>query len=389
VRIAQSTKSKTTLGVLAGVVAAAVAATGVGYASMSKTVTLSLDGRTQKVHTFGDSVRDVLAAKHVRVGAHDAVAPSLGSSVQEGQTIAVRYGRPFDVKVDGRSTRYWVTAENVDAALDQIGLRIGGADLSTSRGTAISRSGMRLAVVTPKTLTVKVAAGKPHRATVTALRVDGALKQLGVAVDGNDKVRPSLTSAVHDGDRITFTRVAVHTKRVNRSVGYATVNKADSGMYRNQTRTGRAGRAGLRRVTYKVTYRNGHPTSRVVVRSVVVRKPVAQVVRYGTKQRPAPKPQPATSSSSSSSSSSTPAPNYAGGSSVWDAIAACESGGNWATNTGNGYYGGLQFDLGTWHAYGGSGRPDQNSRATQIAVAERVRAARGGYGAWPVCGSRR
>jgi uncharacterized protein YabE (DUF348 family) len=386
VRIAQSTKSKTALAVVAGVAAAAVAATGVGYASMSKTVTLSLDGRTQKVRTFGDSVSDVLAAKHIRVGAHDAVAPSLGSSVQEGQTIAVRYGRPFDVKVDGRSTRYWVTAKNVDAALDQIGLRIGGADLSTSRGAAISRSGMRLAVVTPKTLTVKVAAGKPHRATVTALRVDGALKQLGVAVDGNDKVRPGLTSAVHDGDRITFTRVAVHTKRVNRSVGYATVKKADSGMYRNQTRTGRAGRDGLRKVTYKVTYRNGHPSSRAVVRSVVVRKPVAQVVRYGTKQRPAPKPQPA---ASSSSSGSTPAPNYAGGSSVWDAIAACESGGNWATNTGNGYYGGLQFDLSTWHAYGGSGRPDQNSRAAQIAVAERVAAARGGYGAWPVCGSRR
>jgi uncharacterized protein YabE (DUF348 family) len=386
VRIAQSTKSKTALALVAGVVAAAVAATGVGYASMSKTVTLSLDGRTQQVHTFGDSVRDVLADQHIRVGKHDAVAPSLSSSLEEGQTIAVRYGRPLDVKVDGRSNRYWVTAKDVDSALDQIGLRIGGADLSTSRGTAISRSGMRLAVVTPKTLTVKIAAGKPHRATVTALRVGDALTQLGVAVDGNDTVRPALTSVVRDGDRITFTKVAVHTKRVRRAVGYATVKKADSGMYRNQTRTARAGRDGVRKVTYRVTYRNGHPSSRTVTSSVVVRRPVTAVVRYGTKQRPAPTPRPA---SSSSSSPSTPSPNYAGGSSVWDAIAACESGGNWATNTGNGYYGGLQFDLSTWHAYGGSGRPDQNSRAAQIAVAERVAAARGGYGAWPVCGSRR
>ena len=61
---------------------------------------------------------------------------------------------------------------------------------------------------------------------------------------------------------------------------------------------------------------------------------------------------------------------------VWDAIAACESGGNWAANTGNGYYGGLQFNLGTWQAYGGTGRPDQNSREQQIAVAERVRCRR-------------
>jgi uncharacterized protein YabE (DUF348 family) len=382
VRIAQSTKTKTALAVLAGVVALAVAATGIGYASLSKTVTLSVDGRTQQVHTFGDSVRDVLAAKDIRVGDHDAVAPSLGSPVEDGQTVAVRYGRPLDVKVDGRSNRYWVTATDIDSALDQIGLRVAGADLSASRGTAISRSGMRLAVVTPKTLTLKVAAAKPHRATVTALRVGEALKELGVKVDRNDTVRPGLSSAVRDGDHITFTRVTVHTKRVKRSVGFTTVKKADSGMYRDQTRTARAGHDGLRKVTYRVTYRNGHPRSREVSRSVMVRKPVAQVVRYGTKQRPAPKPQP-------SSSSSTPSTNYAGGSSVWDAIAACESGGNWAANTGNGYYGGLQFNLGTWQAYGGSGRPDQNSREAQIAVAERVAAASGGYGAWPVCGSRR
>ena len=72
----------------------------------------------------------------------------------------------------------------------------------------------------------------------------------------------------------------------------------------------------------------------------------------------------------------------------WDALAQCEASGNWAANTGNGYYGGLQFNLGTWASYGGSGRPDQNSREQQIAVAERVRQAEGGYGAWPVCGSR-
>jgi uncharacterized protein YabE (DUF348 family) len=379
ISVAQSTKTKTVLAVVAGVVALAVAATGIGYASMSKTVTLSIDGRTQEVHTFGDSVRAVLASQDIHLGAHDAVAPGLGSSVGEGQTIAVRYGRPFDVKVDGRSNRYWVTARDIDSALDEIGLRVGGADLSASRGAAISRSGTRLAVVTPKTLTVKIAAGRKHRATVTALRVSGALKELGVKVDRNDRVKPGLASAIRDGDRITYTRVAVHQKRVKRSVGFGTVRKADSGMYTGQTRTARAGRSGSRQVTYTVTYRNGHPHSRKLTRSVVVRKPVAQVVRYGTKHRPAPQPKPQPAPSS----------NYAGGSSVWDAIAACESGGNWAANTGNGYYGGLQFNLGTWQAYGGSGRPDQNSREAQIAVAERVRAASGGYGAWPVCGSRR
>lgn len=70
--------------------------------------------------------------------------------------------------------------------------------------------------------------------------------------------------------------------------------------------------------------------------------------------------------------------------SIWDKIAACESGGNWHINTGNGFYGGLQFTLSTWHAYGGSGMPQNASRETQIAVAKRVQASQG-WGAWPVC----
>lgn len=69
----------------------------------------------------------------------------------------------------------------------------------------------------------------------------------------------------------------------------------------------------------------------------------------------------------------------------WDQVAKCESGGNWAINTGNGYYGGLQFSLSTWRAYGGPGYPHQQSRETQIAIAEKVRAATGGYGSWPHC----
>ena len=74
----------------------------------------------------------------------------------------------------------------------------------------------------------------------------------------------------------------------------------------------------------------------------------------------------------------------AGGSQAqFEQLAQCESGGNWAINTGNGYYGGLQFNLGTWQAYGGSGLPSSASRETQIAIATKVRDASGGYGAWP------
>jgi resuscitation-promoting factor RpfA len=69
---------------------------------------------------------------------------------------------------------------------------------------------------------------------------------------------------------------------------------------------------------------------------------------------------------------------------VWDHLANCESSGNWGANTGNGFYGGLQFTMSTWKAFGGQGAPQNASREQQISVAQRVQAAQG-WNAWPVC----
>ena len=77
-----------------------------------------------------------------------------------------------------------------------------------------------------------------------------------------------------------------------------------------------------------------------------------------------------------------------GGGTVWDRLAQCESGGNWSINTGNGYYGGLQFLPSSWRAAGGSGMPHQNSREEQIRVAENLRDQVGSYRPWPACAAK-
>lgn len=82
----------------------------------------------------------------------------------------------------------------------------------------------------------------------------------------------------------------------------------------------------------------------------------------------------------------TAAPANAASEATWDALAECESGGNWSTNTGNGFSGGLQFTPSTWAAFGGNGSPQNASKSEQIAVAENVLAGQG-WGAWPACSS--
>jgi uncharacterized protein YabE (DUF348 family) len=357
-------------------VVAAVGGTTVGYAALSKDVTLTLDGETRQVSAIGGTVADVLAAEGVEVTDKDLVAPAVDEPVTDGTAIAVQFGRPLELDVDGQSHTYWVNSTDVASALGEIGRRFDGADLSASRGSSIGRSGLTLEVVTPKVVRLKLGGKQLTKRKMTALTVADVLKSAGFEVDRHDKVRPSLTTEIADGDTVVVTDIRVATRKVAREVLDApVVQREDPSMFEGEQEVVRAGRDGVRNVTYQLRFVNGELAARKVVRADVRRKAVPRVIAVGTKEKPKPEPE-------------EPAADFSGGNTVWDALAQCESGGNWAINTGNGYYGGLQFNVGTWQAYGGSGLPSQASRETQIAIATKVRDASGGYGAWPACAAR-
>jgi uncharacterized protein YabE (DUF348 family) len=381
-------RSKAVLVGLIALVGLSVVGTTVGYAAMSKDVTLTLDGQERQVSTTGSTVSDVLDSEGVEVDDRDRVAPGLDESVTDGSEITVRFGRPFTVEVDGEERTYWVTSRTVAAAFSEIGRSFEGADLSTSRDATVSRSGMRVEVVTPKKLTVTIGAKKPVKRTFAAATVRDVLDEMGVEKGDRDSVKPRINTSVQDGDKIVFTDVRVKVQRVKKeSISHDTVRRTNDALLEGRTKVRREGRDGVRDVTYRKIFRNGELVKTKVVKANVVRKPVDEVVVVGTKPKPEPKPAPAPAPAPAPSPDPAPSTNFASGNTVWDRLAQCESGGNWAINTGNGYYGGLQFNLQTWRAYGGTGYPHQNSRETQIAVATRLRDARGGYGAWPSCSS--
>jgi resuscitation-promoting factor RpfB len=370
-RIAQLSKSKALLVTLVAVILAAVGGTTVGYAALNKSVTLSLDGQAQTVSAMGGTVGDVLAAEGIEVTDKDLVAPGLDEAVEDGTRISVQFGRTLSLNVDGDERTYWVNSTTVASALGEIGRRFEGADLSTSRSAPLGRTGMTLDVVTPKVVKVKVGDAKPKRKELTALTVADVLDTMDVEVSKRDKVTPALDKEISDGDQVVVTDIRVVTRKVKgESIDYDTITRQDGSMLQGKEETVRAGRAGARDVTYELRFRNDELVARKVLSSDVTRAPVDAIVKVGTKEPV---------------QETTSAPNFASGSTVWDSLAQCESGGNWAINTGNGYYGGLQFNLGTWQSYGGSGLPSNASRETQIAIATKVRDASGGYGAWPAC----
>jgi len=163
------------------------------------------------------------------------------------------------------------------------------------------------------------------------------------------------------GGRTGFVNVRVVTKTIEHQKFAAPVIKRKTDkLDKGETRVVRHGRPGVRDITYRFVLRNGKVHRRTTLDQDVHRKPRPKVIRVGTHVTTG----------------------------VWDRLAQCESGGNWHINTGNGYYGGLQFSLGTWRAYGGTGLPSQHSRETQIRIATKLRNASGGYGAWPACAAR-
>jgi len=351
----------------------------VAYATLSKTVTLSIDGKAQEVHTFGRVVGDVLEAEGIELGSHDVVAPDVDTELDEGTAISVRYGRQLSVTTDGVTKTYWVTATSVHEALQQLGLRVAdAAELSVSRSTFISREGLDLRITTPKRV-VLVVKGKKDVLRTTEPTVAAVLREAGVRLDDNDELRPRTGMRVDDGTRIVVTRIDVRKRSDVVEVPYETVVRYDDTMYDGESDVRREGAAGAKRLTYRVVLANGDVRSRKLVKTTLLHEPVSRIEVYGTKDRPEPEPAPAPAPAPEPTVSDT---------GVWDRLAQCESGGNWAINTGNGYYGGLQFALSTWQAYGGGSYapyPHQASRTEQIAVATKLRDASGGYGPWPAC----
>nr|WP_315199893.1 resuscitation-promoting factor [Actinomyces oris] len=235
-----------------------------------------------------------------------------------------------------------------------------------------------------------VRAGEPSRASgaeAAAQRTDG----LG-AEGGRSRVS------------VTPSTQKVTTETVDATDPHGSVQQENGDLSEGETKVATAGVDGVVRTTYEVTTVGGKEVSRTPVAQVVVTQKVDEVVLVGTgtakKQESKPDQTQGQAQSQSQGQDQAPAPSQSAGGSasggstgttggevgddVWAKLAQCESGGNPATNTGNGFYGMYQFTLETWQALGGTGYPHEADAATQTAMAKKLQA-QAGWGQWPGC----
>ena len=350
-----------------------VAGGGAAALAMNKSVTVDVDGQQQTVHSFGDTVGEVLEDAGLSVGAHDSLSPSPQAEVGDGGVIKLERGRQLKLLVDGAEHTSWVRATHLGEALSQLGMA--GMDkpgtwMSMPKDGELPLQGATVEIKTLKNITLYDGANTPKKVTTTAVTTKEFLGEYKLTLGPEDQAEGGLDVKLTDGAEVHISRTGVSTVVQKETIDPPEQKVDDPNLEKGKTEVEDPGTPGEKMVTYKVTQKNGKEVARESVSEQVITEAKPKIIHVGTKK---------------------PANPVIGDASSWDRIAQCESGGNWATNTGNGYYGGLQFDKRTWDAYGGdqyANLPHQASREQQISVAEKVRDARGGYGAWPVCGKK-
>uniref|UniRef100_UPI0039BF5DBC transglycosylase family protein n=1 Tax=Lentzea alba TaxID=2714351 RepID=UPI0039BF5DBC len=351
---------------LKGAVAAvlvSISGGGVTAMAMDKSVAVDIDGATSTVHSYEGTVGEVLAEEGIVVGEHDALSPSLNAPISDGGKITLDRGRLLKMSVDGQAREDWVRSVTVEEAAKQLGVPTDGAWFSAPGSQDVPLQGMNLEVKTRKNIKLFDGANAPREIQTTAVTVDELLKNENLSLGPEDAVANGTEVKLATGAEVYISRTGVTVINVNEPVAPPVEKTNDPNMNQGQQKVTDPGEAGEQISTYRVTVKNGKEISREKIGGKVTKEPKPKKITVGTK----------------------PLPDGA----VWDALAKCEAGGNWAINTGNGFYGGLQFMKSTWDANGGSvyaAYPHQATREQQIAIATKVRDNRGGsYAAWPGC----
>ncbi|WP_427016708.1 transglycosylase family protein [Pseudarthrobacter sp. P1] len=345
----------------------------VAFIGANKSVTVLVDGQAHSVQTFGGSVGEVLSRASVDVKSADEVSPALGSTVENGTVITVNTSKQIKVNLDGAKTVVQTTTAKVGELVNQLGI---SANASISRPVDMTlASSDVIDITTPKTVKI-LADGKSVDSTTTAGTVQEVLSAAGITVGANDMLSQPADATVVTNMVIKVSRVAAGgTDSVTTAVPFTTEKTVDPALFKDQAKTTKAGVAGTVVTSYAVVSIDGREVSRTETEKKVTAEPVAEQITVGGKDRPVAAP---------AGGNTGATPPATANDAMWDRIAACESGGNWSINSGNGYYGGLQFDIGSWMANGGgtyAPRADLASRAQQIAVANTYYA-KAGLGPW-------
>ncbi|WP_309817682.1 ubiquitin-like domain-containing protein [Pseudarthrobacter sulfonivorans] len=344
----------------------------VAFVGNNKTVTLNVDGKVTSVQSFGGTVGQVVKSANVELKPADRVSPSADVKVENGTVINVNMAKAVKVSLDGAEKTVSTTAPNVAGLVTELGVA-SASSVSVPKDAQLAVAGSFVSISTPKSISI-VADGKVAKATTTAGTVAQVLEDAGITLGVNDRTSQPGNAHVVNNMVVKVSRVDTSkTATTTEKIAFNSLTTESDELFKGEEEITQAGTAGKVKKTFKLVLVDGREASRTLVSEKVSVQPVTEQITVGTKAKPA---APARTAGANTGAAAPAMMNQA----MWDKIAQCESGGNWSINSGNGYYGGLQFDVQTWIGSGGGAYAPNASLATkaqQIDIANRVYAQRG------------
>ena len=355
-----------------GVITVALVAGTTAFITLDKHVSISIDGNVTHLRTYASSVDAVLHRAGVAVGPHDALTPAASVRVHDGSTITIRRGRPVMLTTDGVTRQVWVTASDVEHALQQAGIEDRGIVVSADRSARVPLTGMSLRVDTMHTVDVHVD-GVVHSVVSSRSTLGDLLDEVGITVGATDEISIPLQTRPVDGMAVFIVRLSSGQQLETAAIPFTTSTVADPGSLVGTKRVVQAGRNGTLARTYRLAFADGVQTAKTLASEQVSVPAVPQIIAIGTK----PKPKPVVVQVQF------PAPAADGLN--WAALARCESGGR-PNAVRAPFYGMYQFRVSTWQAVGGSGLPSNASASEQTYRAQLLYKRSNWRTQWPVCG---
>ncbi|WP_142061825.1 resuscitation-promoting factor [Pseudarthrobacter sp. B4EP4b] len=351
----------------------------VAFVGNNKTITLNVDGKVTSVQTFGGTVGQVVKSANLELKPADRVSPAIDATVQNGTVINVNQAKEVKVSLDGSEKTVNTTAQDVEGLVTELGVA-SASSVSVPKDAQLSVAGSFVSISTPKSVSI-VADGKVQAATTTAATVGKVLEDAGLTLGANDRSSQPANAHVVNNMVIKVSRVDTgQTAVTTEDVPFKTETVESAELLKGEKEVTQAGAAGKLEKTFKLVLVDGREASRTLVTESVTAQPVTEKITVGTKAKPVAQAAPAPAASASAGANTGAAAPAMMNEAMWDKIAQCESTGNWSINSGNGYYGGLQFDIRTWIGAGGGAYAPNASLATkaqQIDIANRVYAQRG------------
>ncbi|MBM7606581.1 uncharacterized protein YabE (DUF348 family) [Metabacillus crassostreae] len=252
------------------------------YEGTKETVSLTIDGKEQKIRTHADTVNDLLAEKDIDTRKEDELSPAKNEKIKDNMKIVFKAAKPIKVAIGDERRTIWSSADTVKELIEQENLNVTEHDkINPALDTAIKND---LSLTIDKAFKIALNVGEnKQQVWTTSTTVADFLKQQNVELNELDKIEPALTEELDEKSQVIVTRIEKVTDVVEEPIAFNVVQKNDSSIEKGQQKVIESGKEGKQKKHYEVVLENGKEVSRDLIKTETLEESQDRVVALGTK----------------------------------------------------------------------------------------------------------